>query len=33
MLADMVALGGEYPYFLMSGVALLCALWVWRGTR
>lgn len=33
MLADLVMMGGEYPYAIISGIAVLCAAWIWRGTR
>jgi hypothetical protein len=33
MLADLVLLGGNYPYTVIAGVALICAAAIWRGTR
>jgi hypothetical protein len=33
MLADLVMLGGDYPYLTIVAIAVLCAGAIWNGTR
>lgn len=33
VLADLIMLGTENPYIVITAIAVLCAAVIWRGTR
>jgi hypothetical protein len=33
MLADLVTMGGSYPFGTIAAIAVLCVAAIWRGTR